>query len=339
MAVLEHSDSGARHTLSAEHLVGRGNACHLRLSSKLASLSHAELRWTGAVWEVRDLNSRNGTYVNGTKLDQGDEWALIAGMTLAFGDPDDTWILISTDAPTAYACNIAGVRRDAEAGLLILPDLAEPACTVFLRQGVWIVESADGAQRQIDDGEELTVADDTWTVYLPTAQERTVGRDSERLALDQVTLRFVVSHDQEHIELRIDHAGQSMAVPSRVYMELLLRLAEERLADRHKERGSAGSEEAVSSGDAGSGADGGAGNDDDGWVFVSAVLNKLGISDDTNGRNLLGQHIFQARRQFAELGVEGAADVVQRRRTLATTGGHRLSQLRIGARHIRIEWH
>ena len=35
------------------------------------SQKHAELVWTGAAWELTDLGSSNGTFVNGKELQEG----------------------------------------------------------------------------------------------------------------------------------------------------------------------------------------------------------------------------------------------------------------------------
>ena len=317
MAVLVHLATGERHSLQSEHLIGRGNACHLQLDNQLASSAHAELRWIGTAWELRDLGSRNGTFIDGERLDKGDERVLARGMLLAFGEPEDRWELADDSPPKAHAQNDAGIRREAEAGIIILPDPDNPEKTVFDRHGQWIVESADGTQRPIDDGEIVTTASETWTVHLPVAREHTLGRDEVQPFLRDVTLKFTVSRDQETIEMRVVHPGGAIDMPSRVYMELLLRLAEDRLADQK-------TSDVASA--------------DQGWIFVSVTMSKLGIPDDVGGRNLLSQHIFQARKQLADAGVVDAADIVQRRKTIATDGAHRVSQIRIGARKLEIYW-
>ncbi|QNE17485.1 FHA domain-containing protein [Kribbella qitaiheensis] len=48
--------------------VGRGDGATLRLTDVSVSRFHAELRHVGDGWMVRDLNSMNGTHVNGTRI-------------------------------------------------------------------------------------------------------------------------------------------------------------------------------------------------------------------------------------------------------------------------------
>ncbi len=55
----------------------------LTLDDELASRSHAELRWTGKALQVRDLASRNGTFVNGLQVERS---KLLDGDLLRVGD-------------------------------------------------------------------------------------------------------------------------------------------------------------------------------------------------------------------------------------------------------------
>ncbi len=48
--------------------IGRGETCHLRPNSELVSREHAEFRVRSHELTVRDLESRNGTFVNGKAI-------------------------------------------------------------------------------------------------------------------------------------------------------------------------------------------------------------------------------------------------------------------------------
>ena len=50
-------------------IIGRGETAHLRPSSDLVSREHCEIVVGDGVVRISDLKSRNGTYVNGLKLD------------------------------------------------------------------------------------------------------------------------------------------------------------------------------------------------------------------------------------------------------------------------------
>jgi predicted component of type VI protein secretion system len=63
-------------------VLGRSNSCDYAIPDPTVSTRHAELIRDGAGWLVRDLNSRNGTRVNGGLIK---EQRLSAGDTLALG--------------------------------------------------------------------------------------------------------------------------------------------------------------------------------------------------------------------------------------------------------------
>jgi Nif-specific regulatory protein len=65
-----------------ETLIGRGTDCHISLPDPLCSRIHARVSCTGDGWVVRDSGSRNGTLVNGQKIDDA---MIIDGNTLRVG--------------------------------------------------------------------------------------------------------------------------------------------------------------------------------------------------------------------------------------------------------------
>lgn len=48
--------------------IGRANSSHVVLSDPLVSRAHAVVERIGEQWLIRDLGSRNGTYVNGMRV-------------------------------------------------------------------------------------------------------------------------------------------------------------------------------------------------------------------------------------------------------------------------------
>ena len=68
-----------------ETLIGRGVACHLRLPDESLSREHAVILYEGDAYVIEDLQSSNGTSVNGKRVRQavlkdGDE--IIVGQSL-----------------------------------------------------------------------------------------------------------------------------------------------------------------------------------------------------------------------------------------------------------------
>ena len=58
---------GAAHAIAARTGIGRNHEGELVVLASSVSREHAELRRTDAGWHIRDLGSRNGTYVDGTR--------------------------------------------------------------------------------------------------------------------------------------------------------------------------------------------------------------------------------------------------------------------------------
>lgn len=316
MAVLPSLQDGTRYDLLSVHLVGRSTTCQLELDSRLVSTSHAQLRWTGTSWEIHDLDSRNGTIVDGEQLDKGERRLLEVGSTIAFGDPEDAFELVDDSPPIAHATSTSGQRQDATEQLLVLPDARNPEITIFCDKGRWMAEiGSNGERRPVSDGEPLATSSSTWTLRLPVVVQETAQRESDRLPLHELGLRFTVSRHQEHIEMSLLHGDGETELTPRVHMDLLYKLAQARLEDQEKPDVSL---------------------NEQGWMYISELLRELGRKDDASGRNLICQHVHQARAQVAEAGVEDAFNVVERRNTVATDRKRRAGQIRIGVKRLEI---
>jgi DNA-binding CsgD family transcriptional regulator len=64
------------------NVIGRDRSCSIVLSDSSVSRFHAEILVRGATMSVRDLESRNGTYVNGERVESAE---LRPGQQLQFG--------------------------------------------------------------------------------------------------------------------------------------------------------------------------------------------------------------------------------------------------------------
>jgi hypothetical protein len=315
MAVLMHREGGDRYLLFSEHLIGRGVRCQLRIDHPLVSSAHAQLCWRGTGWEIHDLDSRNGTFLDGRRLAPNERLTLAAGASLAFGAPWNVFELIDDSPPMARALSRHGAIQEAQhRHLLALPHPDAPALTIFEHHGRWLVEDKDGSRRPVADGEELAIDGETWTLHLPVIVDPTQRNDQVRLLLRDLVLRFSVNPNEEHIRLVLVHPTGNVELTPRVHTEVLLRLAEARGEDRRR----------------------GVAEDEAGWLYMPELLARLCIPDDAIGRNLLYQHIYQARQQLAHAGVVDAVEVFQRRNTIATEGARRLNQIRIGPGRVEI---
>lgn len=305
MAALENSMSGDRYYVPALCIVGRAPHCDVRLSSRLASGVHAEIRWSGNAWELRDLSSRNGTYVEGRRIEGDERVELGEGMTLAFGNPDEPYRVESTAPPVARARadDEARTAREAEHDLLLLPGDDEPELTIFEDPpGRWWAEDRDGNRHALQTGQVLRCGGRSWTLELPLRTETTQRPRTDQIPLDGMLLRLVVSRDEEHVEVTIVYRDQAIALPARKHNELLLLLARARQVDRESN---------------------GLPEQEAGWRYIEAVSAGLEIDAD-----LLNQHKTRARKQLAQARVTGAARIFETR-PLAR-------QIRIGVGRIEI---
>ncbi|MEM9491882.1 MAG: FHA domain-containing protein, partial [Myxococcota bacterium] len=230
MGKLRHRATRREHVLTSQHLVGRGPRCALQLASPMASGHHAELRWTGTAWELRDLDSRNGTFLDSAALARGQRNKLALGSLLAFGDPEDLYELIDDGAPGASAISNSGVRQYSQSGTLLLPNADEPECFVWQEVGSWYVEGPDGTVEPATHGHKLTIDGTVWELDLPVELKPTLQMGA--LLLSTALLRFKVSRNEEHVELEVSSGGRMVTLTPRIYWYTMLTLARARLRDR-----------------------------------------------------------------------------------------------------------
>lgn len=277
---------GARAALPARLLIGRSASCKLRLDDPRASSEHAVVQWAADQWEVRDLGSRNGTFVGGQRLPTGGRASLSAGAVLGFGAPDAALTLVDASAPGVVAWPLGGGEPVvADDGVLALPSADEPVCTVFVdTRGRFIVERLEEDPRVAVDGELLVVGARSYQLSLPVLYASTATSDAG-LRLDAVHLAFRVSRDQEHVALTVRQGSRAVQLDAREHLYVLWLLAGARCEDAHLPP------------------------DAQGWRDRETLLRML--RTDTNGLNVA---IFRARGQLAAAGVDGAADIVEVRR-------------------------
>lgn len=281
--------------IPARLLVGRSPACGLQLSDPHASGEHATLAWTGWHWEVKDLGSRNGTYVDGNRLDPGAAVKISTGARVAFGDPERPWSLDSDEAPRLMAIHGGtGEIREAEDDLLVLPDERTPELTIYLAAtGEWVHEDREGQIEPLRDQQTVHTANGGWLIQLPTVDEGTPLMQ-RRLALDTLSIRFAVSQDEERVEVTLVHRGADIPLEPREHGYVLLTLARARrdAADQPAEQR--------------------------GWVDRSELERMLAM--DANALNVA---IHRARQQLSRAGVQNAAAIVEVRRRQRRLGTDR----------------
>jgi hypothetical protein len=299
---IRHLRSGITHTLLSVHLVGRAEHSDLRIDNRLVSNRHAEFRWSGAAWELHDLNSSNGTHLDGDRIIG--RRRLQCGMRLAFGDAGDTFEIIDTRAPLPWATRDDQVVVEGGGGVLSLPDPDAPEISVIERgDGRWLIEERSGDRRPVENGHEERIGGHLWTLHLPVITEATWQSGESRLTLRDLLFRFLVGGDGQTIDIEVIRGDTRLFWPSRAHHRLLLHLAKQRLADQ--------ADPMISAAEAG-------------WVAAATVLRDLAITDNNN----LYAYIHRVRKKLGEAGVFGAADIIERR--------FGSGQLRIGGGRLEI---
>ena len=273
MAKLEGPDA-AIVVLHTQHLVGRASVVHTRLSDPQVSAQHAVVMWTGQSWLVRDLGSRNGTWLDGERLPVQIAEPLRRGAVLWFGDARNAYTFID-DAPPAPQARSGDRVIEGDDGLLALPDASDPdLVATYEPEAGWMIEDEAGC-RPIADGATVDLDGTTWTLVLPEPIAQTTDAPRPLLAGD-CQLRFAVSRDEEYVQVTFGARGASVPLKPRAHHYAMLVLARARLADRG--RGIPPAEE--------------------GWMVTADLLKELQAT-----RNQLYVMLHRCRKDVRALGV------------------------------------
>ncbi|TNE87845.1 MAG: FHA domain-containing protein [Deltaproteobacteria bacterium] len=99
VATLEHIASGRIFTPGPRAVLGRAASAELTLDDRRVSGEHASIYWDGSEWRVRDLGSRNGTFVGDTRVLPGEDPVLALGDILDLGGGGERWQVLDLDSP------------------------------------------------------------------------------------------------------------------------------------------------------------------------------------------------------------------------------------------------
>lgn len=295
------SDSDRIIYLCAEHTIGRSPRCHLSLAQKSISSHHACIRWNGHAWVVRDLGSRNGTYVNAQRVTERPR-SLHRGDTIVFGDKSQTWVLSDDSQPCAM---LIGLRDDAErddaarvialGDLQAFPNAQDPQMTIFRDAvGRFFLEDAN-ALVELTSKQRIVIGDDTYRLHLPgspggtTTTRTSEGRPVES-SVKTLRLELRVAPDEETASAAVDAGSIQATLDPRVHLYLLVYLARLRVGQNRLP--------SVEQDDAG-----------DGWVPCDLLCDDLHVTKEQ-----LCLQVFRIREDFKKLGLSDAGNIVDRRR-------------------------
>jgi hypothetical protein len=293
MALLRETSTGKTLLLEPEHVVGRALTCSLRLRPLYVSTQHALLRWVDPHWEVKDLASSNGTYLDGRRIDDRQPATVPVGSKIAFGRPDEQWELVDASPPRVMLVPIDGGEPVLlEGELLALPSTDDPDTTIYRGPGgLWILEQADASVAPLANGQMLYSGGRAWRFCCPDAPHATsrfAGREpgTMLIVLADLELSFSVSRDEEFVELRILSDGRTLDVGTRAFNYQLLTLARRRLADAK-----AGIPETSC-----------------GWVYLDDLAKDLNVTHQQ-----INVDVWRIRKSCEALGIADAASIVERR--------------------------
>ena len=145
-------------------LIGRSPACDLYIPDRRASRRHAEIVWDGESCTLRDLDSDNGTFLNGQRLaasqtlTDGDQIA-VASALFTFRDPEAT--LREAHPPRLIVDPVSGdltangrpVALSAKEQLLFdlfYRNAGRPCAKAEIAQAVWPEYQAAAADYQVE---------------------------------------------------------------------------------------------------------------------------------------------------------------------------------------------
>jgi FHA domain len=288
--------------LEAEHVVGRASTCALRLGERFVSAQHGSLRWTGSHWELRDLASTNGTYLDGERITPCEHHHLRLGSRISFGRREPEWELVDPSPPVIMATPLDDgdpVLLDEE--LIAIPSTEEPRATIYrAADGSWILEQSMSAA-PITDQQVFAVDDKNWKFCHTHTLYKTSLTSLIEVEVRELSLSFDVSRDEEYVRLRASGGVHKFDLGAHSYHYLLLTLARRRLADLEE----------------------GVADPSSGWVYQEDLSH-----DPSMAPPQLNLDVFRLRKQFATLGIVDAANIVERR--------PRTRQLRIGTARLQI---
>jgi hypothetical protein len=294
-------------------LIGRDVSCDLVLPRPGISKRHALISWDGRRWTLRDLMSRNGTFVRtrGARAPGRVPGDLAVPLTLhdslLFAEKDEEWALVNVDMPRTLLAE-EGREPDSiivldPASVLALP--SEDAMRFTMHRdrlsGEWMLEEPGADPRSVTDGELIGMDDRRYRLYIVEASDTQEANNAPTaLTLAEVELELLPTPDEESAALSLRAGRTALNSGTHAHLYLLVHLARHRLQD----------------------ASAGIAEDRCGWLSTDEVQSALAYGSTQH----LAVDVFRCRKDLERLSVCNGAEIVQREH------GH----LRIGVESQRL---
>ena len=231
MASLRDLRTGTVIPLRASHRLGRDPSSDTVFTDREVSADHARLRWRDGHWVIRDLGSNNGTVVQGRPL-RGVQRTLRRGMRIELGDPAIALELVDDGPPEPFARCEDGRIAQGRGRELYLPSIED--CDLVIlpgERGGWSATWGEEIQ-PVSDRSIIELRGLSWELSLSRPLAGTMLSTAARYTLAQTRLRFVVSYDEESVQLFAEVAGEAVDLGAHAHHYALLTLARKREADR-----------------------------------------------------------------------------------------------------------
>jgi hypothetical protein len=293
MAYLLDQANDSWFPLAPHHTFGRLASSVDKLVDKpYISKLHAAIEWTGSNWCLKSLGL-NGTWINGSRLNQGDSRDLQLEDEIHFAEPNDPGFVVADLSPPGDMLwpldhPLDQLKPVSLSRYHLLPD-NQPELALFLDESsqVWYCETLNQQElpRKIVNGDRLEFGGGRWQFV----QEQIYGPTEAKSSQDLKDFQFIfhLSQDEESTQLQLQHQ-QSLDLGLRTHHYLLLQLARHRAEDAMR----------------------GVDSENQGWIYAEQLAAELGL-DNTH----MNIQIFRARKQIADTlpHVLGQQSLVERR--------------------------
>jgi pSer/pThr/pTyr-binding forkhead associated (FHA) protein len=269
-----------------ETVVGRGRAGSV-VDHRTVSAQHARVSYFDDAWHIRDLGSRNGTFVDGQRLEVGPWRRLEGGAKVELGGAP-VFRIADVGAPTMHARSEAGVIVLPVDGVLALPSSDAPEVLVMEGDDGYVMER-DGQELPIADGAEVETGGQRWRIMVGGVDAGLYETQPTAPARDVRAARFTFTESMEIGLVRLDIACEEgcVSISGRSFIVVLLHLARARLSDRKQAKDERQC----------------------GWRSRRDVLSALRITPEK-----LNLDLHRARRVLSAEGVRAVDALIERRR-------------------------
>lgn len=197
MLVLQRGgEAGRRWPLdrSTQINIGRSEECEIHLPDRQVSRNHARIQWNGDTWVLEDLDSKNGTHLNGMEvkaetvpLNDGDEIQIALRFKLAFVDAGAT-------APLTLETEAQGLRLDKDTRQVWINGvLADPPLSLHQYRLLEVLWDAGGGVVTRDQIIEAVWPEASSEGVSEQAIDALVRRLRERIEENDTEFRYIIT--------------------------------------------------------------------------------------------------------------------------------------------------